>query len=485
MGKPTGFKEYVRELSAKKSVEERIKNYREFVKDFPEEKLREQAARCMDCGIPFCHSGCPLGNVIPDFNDLIYRGLWRKAIDRLHDTNNFPEFTGRICPAPCEYACVTGVSYEPVTIEQIELNIVEHAFEHGWIQPKNRDYETGKKIAIVGSGPAGLAAAAQLNSVGHSVTVYERAPKVGGLLRYGIPDFKLEKWVIDRRVNIMKKESIEFITDTEVGKDLSFSELKKFDAVIFTIGSTIPRDIPVPGRDLEGVYFAMEYLTRQNKINDGFTVEGHIHVQGKNVIVIGGGDTGSDCIGTANRQQASSVINFELFPRPSKERPENQPWPYYPNVLKVSTSHEEGVQREWSVLTKEFIGENGKLKKVRTIDVEWTFSQDKPPEMKEISGTEREWEADYVFLAMGFIGPENDLLSKEMGIEKDPRGNIKTNDEYMTNVPGFFSAGDARRGQSLVVWAISEGREAAYHVDKYLMGESNLPKKGKGDLPRI
>ncbi len=485
MGKLNGFKQYARELSARRSVEERVKTYREFVKDFPEEKLKEQAARCMDCGIPFCHSGCPLGNVIPDFNDLIYRGLWRKAYLRLHDTNNFPEFTGRICPAPCEYACVAGISYEPVTIEQIELNIVEHAFEHGWVEPRQNSIKTGKKICVIGSGPSGLAVAAQLNSAGHEVTVMEKAPKVGGLLRYGIPDFKLEKWVIDRRINILKKEGISFLTNTDVGGNFPVSDLKKYDAVILAIGSTVPRDLPAPGRELDGVHFAMEYLVSQNKMNDGLDGNDTIDVQGKDVIVIGGGDTGSDCVGTAHRQKANSVTNFELFPKPSKERPQSQPWPYYPNVLKVSTSHEEGGDRDWSILTKEFLGSNGKLEKIKTIKVEWEFPSGERPKMKEIPGTERVWKADYVFLAMGFTGPRPDGLLKELGIELDQSGNIKTDEKYMTNVPGIFAAGDSRRGQSLVVWAISEGRETAFAVDKYLMGHSNLPKKGKGDIPRV
>lgn len=487
MGKPTGFKEYHRELPGKKPVEERLQDYREFIKDFPEEKLIQQAARCMDCGIPFCHSGCPLGNIIPDWNDLVYKEQWEEALRRLHATNNFPEFTGRICPAPCEEACVLGITDPPVTIEFIENSIIEHAFEQGWIHPLPPKKRTGKSVAVIGSGPAGLAAAQQLNYAGHTVTVFERADKIGGLLRYGIPDFKLEKWVVDRRINLMMKEGVEFKPNVHVGVNYPIENLEEFDAVVLAGGSTKPRDLPVPGRELNGVHFAMEFLKQQNEMVSGQDLgDKQITATDKHVIVIGGGDTGSDCVGTSNRQRARSVTNFELFPQPSKDRPAHQPWPYYPNRLKQTTSHEEGCQREWAILTKEFIGNNGHIEKLKTIDVEFVSPEGGGrPEMREIKDSEREWPADLVLLAMGFVGPEKDGMIAQMGLELDERGNIKTDDKYMSSKKSVFSAGDMRRGQSLVVWAISEGREAAYHVDEFLMGHSTLPRKGQMDLPRV
>lgn len=487
MGKLTGFKEFHRELPGKKTVEERINDFKEFNKPYPEEKLQNQAARCMDCGIPFCHSGCPVGNIIPDWNDLIYKELWKEANERLHSTNNFPEITGRICPAPCEEACVLGITDPPVTIKNIEFQIIEHAFEQGWIEPTPPGKRTGKKIAIIGSGPSGLACADQLNSVGHNVTVFEKSHRIGGLLRYGIPDFKLEKWIVDRRINLMAKEGVEFKAPVNVGASYPVEKLNDFNAVVLCGGAKAPRDLMIPGRELEGIHFAMDFLSQQNRIvaGDDLGVT-QIRADAKRVIVIGGGDTGSDCIGTSNRHRAKSVVNFELFPKPSVERPENHPWPYWPNRLRTSSSLEEGCEREWSILTKEFMGSEGFIEKLITVNVEFARSAaGGPPKMKEIPGTEREWPVDLVLLALGFLGPEKGGLIDHLGLELDPRGNIKTNKSFMTSKEGYFSAGDMMRGQSLVVWAISDGREAAFHVDKYLMGRSSLPRKGEGDLPRI
>ena len=486
MGKPTGFKEFARELPAKVAVAERLKNYREFVEPFPEEKARAQGARCMNCGVPFCHTGCPLGNIIPDFNDFVYRGQWQRASETLHATNNFPEFTGRLCPAPCEEACVLGINEPPVTIEQIEKEIVERAFAAGWIKPEPPEKRTGKKVAVIGSGPAGLACAQQLNRAGHSVTVFERASRIGGLLRYGIPDFKLDKPVIDRRLKIMEAEGIVFKTGVNAGTDITGEQLKKdFDAVVLALGSTRSRDLNVPGRELKGIHLAMEFLPQQNKVVAGDQVPGQIMATGKHVIVIGGGDTGSDCIGTSNRHGAASVTNFELLPMPTKDRPANQPWPYYPMRLKTSTSHEEGCDRHFSISTKQFTGKNGVITGLRTVNLQWEPQAGGQPKMVEIPGSEKEWKADLVLLALGFVGPEVDGLVKQLGCELDPRGNIKaTESSYATSVPGVFTAGDARRGQSLIVWAISEGREAARAVDEHLMGLTCLPTKVGYDLPR-
>ncbi|MBS1749342.1 MAG: glutamate synthase subunit beta [Bacteroidetes bacterium] len=494
MGKPTGFIEFTRKLPHKKPVTDRLKNYDEFVDRFPEEELTKQAARCMNCGTPFCHSnmGCPLGNVIPEFNDAIYRKSWREAYDILTSTNNFPEFTGRICPAPCESACVLGINQPPVTIEEIEKHIIEIAFEKGYVQPRIPNVRTGKKIAVIGSGPAGLAAAVQLNYAGHSVTVFERDDAAGGLLRYGIPDFKLEKWVIARRVELMEKEGVEFRYNANVGVNVSINDLlREYHAIVLSGGSTQPRDLPVPGRELKGVYFAMQFLKQQNKRNAkknplaNATIESNIlHeeilAKEKNVVVIGGGDTGSDCVGTSNRQGAKSVTQFELMPKPPEERTPYMPWPTYPMVLKTSSSHEEGCDRRWAIATKEFISdEKGNVKALKLVDLEWKLADDmRPSRFEEVPGSEREIPCDLVLLAMGFIHPQHNGLLDELEVEYDERGNVKASEKaYQTNIPKIFTAGDMRRGQSLVVWAISEGRECARKVDEFLMGSSLLETK--------
>ncbi len=485
MGRPTGFKEYTRELPQSRPVEERVRDYQEIYKLFEDDKLRKQAARCMDCGVPFCHSGCPLGNIIPDWNDLVYRNRWREAIDRLHATNNFPEFTGRLCPAPCEEACVLGINEPAVTIELIEKAIIEHAFEQGWIVPVPPAIRTGKSVAVVGSGPAGLACAQQLNRAGHTVTVFERADRIGGLLRYGIPDFKLEKCIIDRRLRILEQEGIVFRPGTHVGRDVTADQLKAFDAVVLCGGATRPRDLPIPGRELEGIHFAMDFLTGQNRrvAGDGPERIGpEITAAGKRVVVIGGGDTGSDCIGTSIRHGAKSVTSFEIMPMPGEGRPPEQPWPYWPMRLRTSSSHKEGGARYWAIATKRFVGAGGRLRSLVTVNVEFV-KKDGRMQMQEVHGSEHEWPCELVLLAMGFTGPEPDGILAQLGAQLDERGNVKTA-QYMTTVPGVFSAGDMRRGQSLIVWAISEGREAARAVDEYLTGASLLPTKGNMDLPR-
>ena len=488
MGKITGFLEFDRKVEAYEKVEERIKNYKEFTVPMEEKDLKDQGARCMNCGIPFCHSGCPLGNLIPDFNDAVYQGKWEKAARILHSTNNFPEFTGRLCPAPCEEACVLGINADPVTIENIEKNVVETAFAQGWVTAATPEHRTGKKVAVVGSGPAGLAAAQQLNRAGHQVTVFERDSKVGGLLRFGIPDFKMEKEVIDRRIAIMEEEGIEFKTNTEIGKDIKADQLKEeFDAVLLCGGATVRRGLPIPGADLKGVVQAMDFLKQNNKRVGGEQFEGEeLLATGKDVIVIGGGDTGSDCIGTSIRHGATSVSNFEIMPKGTPERPEHQPWPFFPMRLKTSTSHKEGAERFFSISTKEFIGDkDGNLKGLKTVEVEWVKTPEGRPQLKEVAGSEKEWKAELVLLAMGFTGSET-TIAEQLGIELDERTNIKATEvDYKTNVEGVFAAGDQRRGQSLIVWAISEGRQAAHHVDTYLMGSSNLPLKEEGDLPRV
>ncbi|OQD41588.1 glutamate synthase [Croceivirga radicis] len=488
MGKTTGFMEYKRQNEAYIPVEERIKNYNEFTQPLKEDEIKNQGARCMDCGIPFCHSGCPLGNLIPDFNDAVYRGKWEKAAQILHATNNFPEFTGRLCPAPCEEACVLGINEDPVSIENIEKNIVENAFKNGWIKPIIPFKRTGKTIAVIGSGPAGLAAAQQLNRAGHTVTVFERDEKPGGLLRYGIPDFKMEKNVIDRRLEILKQEGILFKTGVHVGIDIKADELKEqFDAVILCGGATVRRNLPIPGSDLKGVVQAMDFLPQNNRRVDGITdFAEEILATDKEVIVIGGGDTGSDCIGTSIRHGAKSVSNFEIMPMATTERPVNQPWPFWPMRLRTSTSHKEGAERFFSISTKKFIGDdNGNLTGLITTEVEWEINPGQRPILKEVEGTEKEWKCDLALLALGFTGSET-TLADQFGLKMDARTNIEASENnYKTNIPGVFAAGDQRRGQSLIVWAISEGRQAAHHVDKYLMGTSQLPLKGQGDLPRV
>lgn len=488
MGKITGFLEFDRKVEAYAPVEERIKNYKEFTIPMQEKELKNQGARCMDCGIPFCHSGCPLGNLIPDFNDAVYRGKWEKAAGILHATNNFPEFTGRLCPAPCEEACVLGINEDPVSIENIEKNIVETAFEKGWISAQVPASRTGKKVAVIGSGPAGLAAAQQLNRAGHLVTVFERDEKPGGLLRYGIPDFKMEKQVIDRRLRILEEEGIVFQCGVHVGKDIKADALKAdFDALVLTGGATVRRQLPIDGADLNGVVQAMDFLAQNNRRVDGVKkFDKELKATGKDVIVIGGGDTGSDCIGTSFRHGAKSVANFEIMPMATTERPENQPWPFWPMRLRTSSSHKEGAERYFSISTKRFIGdEKGNLKGLVTAEVEWIKVPGQRPQLKEIEGTEKEWKCELALLALGFTGSEM-TVAEQLGLESDARTNIKASDsDYKTNVPGVFVAGDQRRGQSLIVWAISEGRQAAHHVDAYLMGDSALPLKGEGDLPRI
>ncbi|WP_422107271.1 glutamate synthase subunit beta [Winogradskyella sp.] len=488
MGKITGFLEFERQNEQYIAPKKRIKNYKEFTIPLEEDKLKDQGARCMDCGIPFCHSGCPLGNLIPDFNDKVYKGKWKEAAEILHKTNNFPEFTGRLCPAPCEEACVLGINEDPVTIENIEKNIVETAFEEGWITAQPPKVRTGKSVAVVGSGPAGLAAAQQLNRAGHSVTVFERDAKVGGLLRYGIPDFKMEKHVIDRRLKVLEEEGITFKTNAHVGANVDANQLKAdFDAVVLCGGATVRRSIPIPGSDLKGVTQAMDFLKLNNQYVDGLVdFEAVISAEDKHVIVIGGGDTGSDCIGTSNRHGAKSVTNFEILDRPTEGRPAHQPWPYWPMKLRTSSSHKEGVERFFSISTKEFLGDGkGNLKGLKTVEVEWLFKEGERPQLKEIAGTEKEWECDLALLALGFTGSEK-TLAEQFGLEMDFRTNIQaTTKDYATNVPGVFVAGDMRRGQSLIVWAISEGRQAAHHVDAYLMGESHLPLKDDSDLPRV
>ena len=483
MGKLKGFIEYERTDEGLVPVKKRVKNYKEFTLKPSDEKLKEQGGRCMDCGVPFCHSGCPLGNLIPDFNDAVYNNEWEKALYLLHSTNNFPEFTGRLCPAPCEAACVLGLINPPVSIEMIEKYIVERGFKEGWIKPNPPKIRTGKKIAVVGSGPAGLAAAQQLNKVGHEVHVFERDSKIGGLLRYGIPDFKMEKHIIDRRLSILEEEGIKFYTETEVGKDLPCEELKQYDSIVLCGGATIKRNLPIKGSNLNGVKQAMDFLKLQNEVVDGTKkTSKDLNAKNKDVIVIGGGDTGSDCIGTSNRQEAKSVTNFEIMPKPGKERSEENPWPYWPFKLKTTSSHEEGIHREWSILTKEFVGDKmGNVKSLKTVEVEWIKKEGQRPQLKEINGSEKLWPCDLALLALGFTGHEPDLIDR-LALKTDDNNQIITNN-YQTSVPEIFSAGDMRRGQSLIVWAISEGREAAYEVDKFLMGSSKLETKEKGDLP--
>ena len=497
MGKPTGFMEFTRELPAKKAPAERISDYSEFTKPYDPQSLNRQAARCMNCGVPFCHSGCPLGNVIPEFNDAVYNERWQEAYEILSETNNFPEFTGRICPAPCESACVLGINQPPVAIEEIEKHIIEIAFERGYVKPRKPNVRSGKKVAVVGSGPAGLAAAAQLNYAGHTVTVFERDDKPGGLLRYGIPDFKLAKEVVDRRISLMEEEGVQFKCHANVGVNVNLNDLlREFHAIVLSGGSTVPRDLNIPGRELNGVHFAMPFLKQQNKRVSGRSpldgrelesnvLETEVTATGKHVVVIGGGDTGSDCVGTSNRQGARSVTQFELLPKPPEGRTPLMPWPTYPMVLKTSTSHGEGCERRWAVATKEFIGDdNGNLKALRIVELDWKIAEDgKPARFEERAGSESVIPCDLALLAMGFTHPQQEGLIRELDISLDERGNVKASEkDYQTNITRIFSCGDMRRGQSLVVWAISEGRECARKVDEYLTGQSMLESRDKSIL---
>ncbi len=485
MGKIGGFLEIDRKDEGAKAAKERINNYEEFTIALHEKELQEQGSRCMDCGIPFCHSGCPLGNLIPDFNDMVYKGEWEKASALLHSTNNFPEFTGRLCPAPCEKACVLGLVDNPVSIENIEKNIVEKAFSNGWIVPQPPKKRTGKTVAIIGSGPAGLAAAQQLNRAGHNVTVFERDDEIGGLLRYGIPNFKLEKQIIDRRVSILEKEGIIFKTNVNVGVNYDVKNLDYFDAIVLCGGATKKRSLPVKGIDAKGVHQAMDFLTQQTKQIFNKPIDGAIiNAENKNVIVIGGGDTGSDCVGTSNRQGAKSVTNFEIMPKPPIGRSDQAPWPYWPIILKTTSSHEEGCDRNWLINTKEFITDStGNLTALKTVEVAWEIAPGKRPTLVEKENTEKIWACDLALLALGFTGPEK-TLSEQLGVTLNENSNYKAKN-YKTNVPHIFTAGDMRRGQSLIVWAISEGREAALSVDTYLSTNSYLPAKGKGNLPKV
>lgn len=476
MGKLTGFLEYKRQLPPVKPAEDRIKDYNEFTIPFSKINVEKQAARCMDCGIPFCHSGCPLGNNIPDFNDMVYKENWKAAYDILISTNNFPEFTGRICPAPCETACVLSINNEATAIELIEKNIIERAFREGWVKPNIPVRRTNKKVAIIGSGPSGLAAASQLNFAGHFVTVFERNDRIGGLLRYGIPDFKLEKRIIDRRINVMKEAGIEFKTSINVGVDIKVAELKKnYDVILLTGGSTIPRDLPAKGREIDGVHFAMDFLMQNNKRVAGDKISKNIelHAKGKNIVVIGGGDTGSDCVGTSNRHGAKSITQFELLPEPPEAKNPATPWPNWPGIKRTSSSHLEGCNRLWSIVTKEFIADSkGKLKALKIADVKWEGRN-----FEEIKGSEREIPCEYAFLAIGFLHPQHEGIIKDLGIDLDERGNVKSFKGYKTSEDNVYAAGDMRRGQSLVVHAISEGREAAHEIDMHLTGTSVLDSK--------
>ncbi|HET8602730.1 MAG TPA: glutamate synthase subunit beta [Marmoricola sp.] len=476
MADPRGFLEHGREVAERRPVEERVHDWAEVYPGGPARALlpiiSTQAGRCMDCGIPFCHQGCPLGNIIPEWNDLVWRDDWAGAIERLHATNNFPEFTGRLCPAPCETACVLGINQDPVTIKNVEVSIIERAFEDGNVRPQPPEWLTGRTVAVVGSGPAGLAAAQQLTRAGHTVAVYERADRIGGLLRYGIPEFKMEKAVLDRRLEQMRREGTVFRPGVAVGQELTGQQLReRFDAVVLAIGSTVGRDLPVPGRELAGIHQAMEYLPQSNRASLGEEVEGQIRADGKHVVIIGGGDTGADCLGTAIRQGAASITQLEILPRPGEERPVNQPWPTYPMVFRVSSAHEEGGERVYAASTKELLGDDhGRVRALRIVEVSFEDGR-----LVEHEGTEREIPAELVLLAMGFTGPEREGLVDQLGVDLDERGSIARDASYMTSQPGVFVAGDAGRGQSLIVWAIAEGRAAAAAVDTWLTGSTTLP----------
>lgn len=466
MGKVTGFMEYQRETFGRRPVAERVNDWFEVYQPLPEERVRTQGARCMDCGIPFCHTGCPLNNLIPDWNDLVYRNRWQTAIRDLHATNNFPEFTSRICPAPCEAACVLGINEPPVAIKTIERAIIDHAWAEGWIRPEPPSERTGKRVAVIGSGPAGLAAAQQLARMGHLVTVFEKADRIGGLLRYGIPDFKMEKHHIDRRMEQMAAEGVAFKTNCHVGVNVSVADLRKeFHAILLAGGAEQPRDLPIPGRQLKGIHFAMEFLPQNNQRNAGDEIPEDVWISatGKHVVIIGGGDTGADCLGTSHRHKAASIRQFEIMPQPPQERASSTPWPLWPLMLRTETSHEEGGERHFAILTTEFLGdEQGRVRGLKTVKV------GPPPKFEPVAGSEQEFQADLVLLAMGFTGPVKSGLLTELEVALDTRGNVQSDDNYMTSIPGVFAAGDMRRGQSLVVWAIAEGRKAATGIHNWL-----------------
>ena len=483
MGKPTGFQEFVRLTPGRRPVQERTNDYDEYYQRWSDQQAKEQGSRCMDCAVPFCHMGCPLGNVIPEFNHQVYLGDWEQALRVLLSTNNFPEFTGRICPAPCEASCVLNINADPVTIEHIEKEISERGFENGWIKAEPPLVRTGKKVAVVGSGPAGLAAAQQLNRAGHSVTVFERDSHVGGLLALGIPDFKLSKDIVRRRVGLMEEEGVVFLTGVNVGVDRPVDDIRKeFHAICLTGGSTEARDLPVPGRELLGIHMAMEYLPQQNKLLAGETIPPgqRINAEGKRVVILGGGDTGADCLGTAHRQGAELVHQFELLSEPPIERVSDNPWPEWPNILRSSGAHEEGGVRDYDILTKSFSGSDGQVEKLHAVRVSWDKDEDGRFNMQEIPGSEFDVDVDLVLLAMGFLHPQHEGMLSQLGVNLDGRGNVQIDDNRMTNIPGVFAGGDMARGQSLVVWAIAEGRETARCVDEYLMGQTKLPRSLTG-----